>query len=136
MKTILIIDDDEGVRTLLARILEIGSHSVLEADNGRKALGLLATHAVDMVITDIIMPDMEGIEIIMRLRRTHPHLPIIAISGGARISANDHLTMARKLGADLTLCKPVSPAELLEAVHHVFTSHAESGQADCAQLAG
>lgn len=125
MKRILLIDDDLRVTRFLRRVLQYAGHQVLTAVTGRDAMRLLAENQFDLVLTDIIMRDMEGIEIIMRVRREHQSLPIIAISGGGRISAEDHLLIARKLGANVTLAKPFTPAVLLAAVERVFAPHGQ-----------
>ena len=83
MPRILVIDDDEPLRSVLCRALERAGYDALEAADGRAALEVLRLQdgRVDVIVTDIVMPDMEGIELIMSLRKTHPSLPVIAMSG-------------------------------------------------------
>ncbi len=116
MARILIIDDEAELRAMLRRMLEQAGHEVTEAANGAQGLRLYEQDAPDLIITDIIMPEREGVETIIALRRADPELPIIAISGGGRLAATDFLSMAKKLGARHTLSKPFGRDQLLEAV--------------------
>lgn len=116
MAHILIIDDDDLFRSMLRDTLQVLGHSVTEAANGREGLERLQERPPDLVMTDIIMPDMEGIETIIGLRRSHPRLPVIAMSGGGRGSANDYLQVAQQLGATRVLAKPFSTEELQAAI--------------------
>lgn len=88
MARLLLIEDDEGVRTVLRRMLEQAGHTVIEAHNGKEGLGLFQRASADLVITDIVMPEKEGLEVVKALRDTHPPVKIIAISGagGQRLS--------------------------------------------------
>ncbi len=113
---ILIIDDDDELRSMLRQMLEQAGHEVTEAVNGAQGIQLYQQDRPDLIITDIIMPEKEGVETIIALRRADPDLPIIAISGGGRLDATDFLTMARKLGARRTLSKPFRRDQLFEAV--------------------
>ncbi len=115
MATILIIDDDPHMRRILARMLS-HEHKVIEAEDGVAGLARFAEHSPDLVITDILMPKKEGIETIRELRRLAPSIKILAISGGGQIHKTNYLDMAEKLGADITLTKPVMAAELRSAV--------------------
>ena len=114
MAQILIIEDDDEVRRVLALALRRRGHSTLEARDGREGLALQAGDPADVVITDIVMPEMEGTETIMALLRAAPKLPIIAISGVS--NANLYLAASRGLGAKVTLGKPIPPDRLLRAV--------------------
>lgn len=114
MARILIVDDDADIRSFLTRKLTQARHEVREAENGIDASRILRKERFDLVITDIIMPDKEGLQTIMELKSTtHPHLKIIAMSGGGIGSARDYLHMARELGADATIAKPFSLDDLL-----------------------
>lgn len=115
MATILIIDDDPSVRRSLRRILETRRHEVREADNGASALDQ-ASAEVDLVITDIYMPEMDGIEFTIRYRGLYPDTPIIAISGGGYASKEFVLEDAGLIGASLTLSKPLTVDGVLGAV--------------------
>ena len=116
MARILIIDDEDELRSMLRQMLEQTGHEVTEAVNGAEGIQLYEQDRPDLIITDIIMPEKEGVETIIALRRADPDLPIIAISGGGRLEATDFLTMTKKLGARRTLSKPFRRDQLLEAV--------------------
>jgi len=113
MADILIIDDDKQMRRLLTRILQGAGHAVREAENGRGGIELFRQQRPALVISDIVMPDMEGIETIRALRTEGPVVPIIAISGG---SDPIYLRAATALGATASLEKPFAAAELLALV--------------------
>lgn len=117
---ILLIDDDRDLRTMLTRALVRFGYSVTEADNGREALARLETTTFDLLVTDIIMPDMEGIELILKLRRSMPQLPVIAMSAGGRIGPDSYLSLARRSGAAVTLVKPFGLDEFIAAVKTVL----------------
>lgn len=114
--TILLIDDDPDLRSMLRRTLVRGGYAVQEAENGREGLKVLANSPVDLVVTDIIMPDMEGIELILQLRRTRPDLRVIAMSAGGRISPDSYLDLAKRSGAVRTLTKPFNLVDFLNVV--------------------
>lgn len=116
MARILVVDDEDLVRLTLRQMLEAGGHEVIEAANGKQGVALEAENSVDLVVTDIIMPEQEGIETIVQLRRKNPSLKIIAISGGGRMKNMDFLKIAANVGADATLTKPFSTQELTEVV--------------------
>jgi CheY-like chemotaxis protein len=116
MPVVVVIDDDEQFLGLLRTMLQMAGYDVLEALDGRKGMRVIENTPVDLVITDVIMPDMEGLEVIMGLRRKFPHIKIIAVSGGARIAPDDYLNIAGVLGADRTFTKPFAREELLRAV--------------------
>jgi PAS domain S-box-containing protein len=111
--TILVVDDEPGIRHLLRKLLTSVSYRVLEAENGREALRQVATSKVDLVIMDLAMPELEGVETIQALRRVLPQLKIIAISGQF---AGPMLRVAEHLGAEASVAKPIQPDELLDAV--------------------
>lgn len=125
-KTILVIDDEQLIRLQIRSALELEGFTVREAANGNEGLARIAEAVPDVVITDILMPDMEGIETILELRRQHPAIRIIAISGGGRTGNKDFLRTAHHLGADRTLAKPFGLAELLTLVREVL-AEAEAG---------
>jgi len=116
MTRILVIDDDALVRESIRLALQNANHAVLEASDGHKALEVLRGQSVDLVISDIMMPELDGIELILALRERHPNLRLIAISGGGRQGNIDYLPMAQKLGATLILPKPFTPKQLLGAI--------------------
>lgn len=119
MNSVLIIEDDEFVMNMLKQTFEREGYEVGTASNGRIGVQLYQSKPYDVVITDLIMPDMEGIETISLLKKDHPQAKIIAISGGGRNSADDYLHLAEKLGAVRTFPKPVDRAELIEAVKNL-----------------
>jgi len=116
MARILVIDDLPMVRQMLSDMLSGDGHTVVEAKNGRDGLEKMRQQPANLVITDIIMPEMEGVETVIALKRDFPQLQIIAISGGGRGANYDFLDAARKLGAARTLRKPFTRQELLDAV--------------------
>ncbi len=122
MARILLIDDDPTVRTVLRLTLILSGHSVTEAPNGRDGLAALDRgDSHDLVITDIIMPDFDGLELLLELRRRASQVKIIAMSGGSRASATDYLHMARLLGAQRVLAKPFTRELLLLTISEVLT---------------
>lgn len=122
MARILLIDDDEPVRRTLTAMLEHAGHTVIVAGEGRAGLATFGASRFDLVITDILMPEKEGIETISAIARADPATPIIAITGGAPIEAVpgaralDYLLIAQELGARATLRKPFTRRAFLEAV--------------------
>jgi CheY-like chemotaxis protein len=117
---ILIIDDDAAVSQTLSLILTHAGHHVTTATSVRRALALLTGGNFDLVLTDIIMPELDGIEAIRRIRADHPGLRIIAMSGGGKIDKADFLHMAKALGADGVIDKPVRSERLLALVSDVM----------------
>jgi DNA-binding response OmpR family regulator len=116
MGAILLIDDDPSVREVVSEMLRQAGHAVTIAENGRVAVLRLEEQTFDLVITDLIMPEQEGIETIAEIRRRDLHMPIVAISGGGRLGPGDYLETARYLGADATLAKPFGRQELIATV--------------------
>jgi CheY-like chemotaxis protein len=116
MHSVLIIEDDEFVMNMLKQTFERAGYDVGTASNGSEGLKLYHSKPFDVVITDLIMPEMEGIETISVLRKDNPDIRVIAISGGGRNSPEDYLYLAKKLGAARTFPKPVDRNMLLEAV--------------------
>ena len=116
MTTILLIDDDEIFRETLSGVLTMKGYEVVEAGDGRGADATCRNQDIDLVITDILMPNQEGIETIMQIRKECPTMKIIAISGGGRNRPADYLDSAVKLGADLSFSKPLKHPDFLKAV--------------------
>lgn len=119
MARILLIDDDDALREILAVVLTRSGHAVTQANTGKKGVALFLAEPADLVITDLIMPDQEGIETIVQLRREHPDVAIIAMSGGVSNSGM-YLNLAAKLGAQRVLGKPFTMTELLNTVTEVL----------------
>ena len=117
MASILVIDDDAPMRRFVRHALAKHGHDLAEASDGAQALRILAERPIDLVITDLLMPETDGIETILELRRLYPATKIIAISGGGEYqSGAGFLRAAVSLGADRTLTKPFEFKELLPAV--------------------
>lgn len=125
MKRILIIDDDFHVRDMLERLLRRAGYDSQLAENGVEALKMHRENPVDLVITDIIMPEKEGLEIITEFRRDYPSVKLIAISGGGRIGPANYLKMAKLLGAERTFAKPVDTSQLLSAIEELLATDKE-----------
>lgn len=127
MARILVIDDDDGIRRVVRRILERAGHEVSEAGNGEEGLRLHRDWRPELIVTDIFMPQLDGLETILQLRRDGAAVPIIAISGGDRSGKLDLRTEAALLGAAHTLRKPFEPAALIRCVAGLL---AQSGSSD------
>jgi len=112
----MVVEDDKSVRELLREILKRAGHDVMAAGNGKEALSLYKKSPADLIITNILMPEKEGLETIQELRRENPDIKIIAISGGGQIGPADYLEVARRFGAMRTFSKPFDRKELLKAV--------------------
>jgi DNA-binding response OmpR family regulator len=135
MHKILLIDDDKMVRESLAIVLEAEGYAVTMAEDGRVGLQQAKSSAPDLVLTDIIMPNMEGIELIVELRQANGTLPIIAMSGGGRTGNMDFLRCAQRLGATNVLHKPIEIDELLRAIKASLTPPAKAPPGNREQLA-
>jgi DNA-binding response OmpR family regulator len=122
MGKILIIDDEPYILLMLKKMLERAGYEVDLASNGREGLDLFARASADLVITDIIMPDKEGLELIMEMKRQSPGLKIIAMSGGGRISPESYLECARHFGAEKVFQKPFRQKELVSAVRELMSA--------------
>ena len=120
MARILLVDDDAAVRQTLLTGLRAAGHDVVDVADGLKALAAMKQGAFDLVVTDIVMPNADGIETILKLRRLQPDLPLIAMSGGGRAGDGEYLGIATKFGAVATLAKPFSPRRLVELVASVL----------------
>jgi two-component system, chemotaxis family, chemotaxis protein CheY len=125
MALILVIDDAATVRHLMRRILAEAGHTVIEAQDGEIGLSVFATQLPALVITDLFMPNREGIETIQELRRLSPGAKIIAMSSSGTASGKLYLGAAKKLGANAILAKPFKPVELLAAVDRVLAGAPE-----------
>jgi len=117
---ILVIDDDDQMRTLLRQVMEWAGYEVVEAGDGREGMHKHRKQPADLVITDLIMPEQEGLETITSLKKECPGIKIIAISGGGRIGPEAYLPAAQELGADKVFSKPFDVRELAEAVKELL----------------
>jgi DNA-binding NtrC family response regulator len=122
MATILIVDDDEKIVETLSIILKKEGYDILTGANGNDGLKLCLEQKVDLVITDIVMPEKEGLETIIDMKKSFPSIKIIAISGGGKIDPEDYLMLAEKFGAQKTLAKPFKKEDILFAVQEVLRS--------------
>jgi CheY-like chemotaxis protein len=130
MHKILVIDDDADVRDSVKYVLDLAGYTVATAQSATEALGQLALVTTDLVITDIVMPKIDGVQAIQMIRRAFPHVRIVAISGGgnfgaaayqpAAIKTNAYLASALDAGAHLVLLKPFETEDLLQAVEEVL----------------
>jgi YesN/AraC family two-component response regulator len=121
MTTILLVDDEDLLREGVREILEFSDFQVIEARDGIEALELFAVNNVDLVISDIVMPNMDGVDFVSRLRESFPDVPILTISGGSRVvSARFGLDRALLSGAKESWTKPFTAAQLLEKVNKLM----------------
>jgi CheY-like chemotaxis protein len=116
MLHILLIEDDAPIRRIVSRMLEISGYSVTQAANGADGLRLWREQGADVVLTDIQMPGMNGVEVIVQLRALAPELPVVAMSGGDHAGDLDLLGDAKLLGAVGLLSKPFTGKALVEAI--------------------
>jgi DNA-binding NtrC family response regulator len=132
MTKILVIDDDTIVRVTIVQILEEEGYDVVSAEDGLRGMAVFRQEQPDLVITDIIMPEQEGIQTIAEMLKTKPDTKIIAVSGGGRIGNVDFLRMAQALGAMAAIPKPFDPDELMALIRDCLAGHAgrdDHGQA-------
>lgn len=122
MKRILFVDDDREFRATQEEALKRANYEAVSVSNGKEALAMLEVADFDLLITDIIMPEMEGIELIREITKTRPALKVIAISGGGRGNPGDYLMIAQKLGVSEVLAKPYSREDLLSAVRNTLAT--------------
>jgi len=116
MARILVIDDDATVRLSVKLALEDADHAVQVAADGREGTALFRNSPADLVISDIFMPEKEGLETIDEIKRMRPQTKIIAISGGGRMDPDDYLKIAKSVGADRSLSKPFDIQQLVDVV--------------------
>ena len=116
MTAILMVDDQKELRAVVGRVLTEAGYEVAEAEDGDAALAAFRASPPALVITDIVMPGKAGIEVIATMKREHPEVKVLAISGGGRAHVMDFLAIARKVGADAALEKPFRKSDLLARV--------------------
>ncbi len=124
MPKVLIIDDEEDIRSVLKDMLDMSGYEVDTAENGRQAKDLYDKTEYDVVITDIIMPEQDGFEVILDYRNKNQLDRIIAISGGGRTSAEDYLNIANHFGVSSIFSKPPNYKDLIAKVDEIVASHA------------
>jgi CheY-like chemotaxis protein len=121
-RKILVIDDEEDICEMTRLLLEKAGHEVTTTTDARLAARMLREQGFDAVITDMLMPDKDGLEVMADIRRHHPAVRIIASSGGGRVSSDSYLHIARKSGAHALLSKPFTLPELIGAVDTAFST--------------
>jgi len=122
MSRILVIDDDPQIRAMLRMILENEGYDVMDSPDGEIAMDIHREHPANLIITDIVMPEKEGIEVIIYFTQNHPHVKIIAMSGGGLVASDQYLELADKFGADRTFEKPFNPMKMLDAVKELLAT--------------
>ncbi len=120
MSHILVIDDDVHIRELINIMLESEGHTVSLAEDGMIGLKMLDENNFDLIITDIIMPNQEGIETIVKIKSKNPEIKILAISGGGRIGSTNYLTLAENFGVDRTLSKPFYHKDFIQCIKELL----------------
>ena len=121
MKRILVIDDDDQMRQMLKQTLERAEYEVIDASNGNEGVRRFKESKTDLIITDLIMPEKDGMETIIELNREFPDVKIIAISGGSRVmDPKDYLHYATQVGVTRTFTKPFDTKELLEVIQRLL----------------
>ncbi len=121
--TVLVLDDDAQIREMVRQVLEMEGYAAMEASDGRQGVRLCREHSVDLVITDIFMPEKDGLQAIREIRQDAPNTKIIAISGGGETVAGDFLHHARLFGADRVFAKPLRLSELVASVRELLHGH-------------
>jgi len=121
MALILIIDDEPQIRSMLKLMLERDGYEVAEAPDGVEGIRIYRQNPADLIITDLIMPNKDGIGVIIDLKKEFPNVKIIAMSGGGLNKPEGYLKGAKKLGAAYTLTKPIDRGEMLKAIKDVLT---------------
>jgi DNA-binding response OmpR family regulator len=121
MKRILVIDDDDTLRAMLRRLFSTAGYEVAVAGDGVEGVRIQQAQPFDLIMTDLVMPEKEGLEVIMEIRKNYPATKIIAMSGGGRIHPDQYLELARSLGAKRVFSKPFKAGEVLAAVRELLT---------------
>ena len=122
---ILVVDDEEQLRRLFRTILTSAGYEVFEADDGKQAMECVEKESLDLIITDLVMPERDGIEIIRGIHSGYPHLKIVAISGAFD---GNFLKVAKAMGAYAVLLKPISIGNLLSVVHRALDEASEESR--------
>lgn len=122
MPGVLIVEDDKELREMIRVSLTRRKHTVIEAINGKEAIIHFKPSLTDLVVTDLIMPEEDGLKVIMKLKELKPSLKIIAISGGGKAGPGSYLNLAKALGADAIYSKPFSLNELISKIEELLTS--------------
>ena len=120
--TILIIEDDEQFRGFVSELLTSEGFEVLTAENGKEGIDLLEVQQPDLILTDLLMPEKDGVRVISEVRSNYSHIPVIAMSGGQSVFSPVFLEAASSLGAAQTLTKPFADDELIDAIHSLLNT--------------
>ena len=120
MKKILVIDDDNDFRRMLCAKLTKSGYTVVEAENGVEGIRRFTENEVHLVVTDIIMPEKEGMETILELKKIDPALKIIAVSGGGRSAPEDYLSVSEYFGAVKSFRKPFNLSEFVQTIDNLI----------------
>ena len=113
---VMLVDDDADIRSMLRRFLESNSHTVIDVEGGRPAMNKLLTAQVDVIVSDVYMPDGDGLELVRQVSKQWPAIRLIVVSSGGGLGLCDLLPVARSLGASATFRKPLHLRTLLEAI--------------------
>lgn len=125
--SILVADDEAAIVTLMRKWLTEAGHSVMCVSDGAEAVKLLKTHAFDLAITDVVMPESDGLEVIGAVKHAQPAARILAISGGGKyVQGNDCLKMAKGLGAHAVVMKPFTWEQLLAGINQALPNQASA----------
>ena len=125
MPTILLVDDDDDALVPLSSLLEEEGHTVLLARDGQQGMEVIEDHRVDAAIVDIFLPNMDGLEMIRAVKKAHPEIPILAVSGGGTLDI-DFLDMATKLGANHVMHKPFRLRDFLVLLKDMLNAENDS----------
>jgi CheY-like chemotaxis protein len=120
MPGVLIVEDDKELREMLKMSLQRRSFTVLEAENGKEAIAHFKPLITDLVVTDLIMPEEDGLKVVIKLREIKPSIKIIAISGGGKVGPGSYLNLAKALGADAIFSKPFSVSDLIVKIEQLL----------------
>jgi len=120
MSGILLVEDDKDLREMLKASLIRRKYKVIEAENGKDAISHFKPLITDIIITDLIMPDEDGLKVIIKLKELKPTLKIIAISGGGKAGPGSYLNLAKALGADAIFSKPFSVIDLISKIEQLL----------------
>jgi len=120
MPGVLIVEDDKELREMLKMMLLRKNFTVLEAENGKAAITHFKPTLTDVVVTDLIMPEEDGLKVVIKLRELKPSIKIIAISGGGKVGPGSYLNLAKALGADAIYSKPFSLNDLVAKIEQLL----------------
>jgi DNA-binding response OmpR family regulator len=128
-KIVLVVDDDPGMRDMIRDWLVPSGYNLLYAESGKEGTKIFRRQRVDLVLLDVFMPDQDGIEVLMELKRIAKSPKVVMMSGGGAMKIEQVLKLAGKLGATDTLPKPFTPVELMQTVHRLIGNGTSTGAA-------